>query len=149
MLTLKDILDGVEGENFREECESICANLRELDSRYDWVGIYLLKKDELILGPWSGPQPTPHKKIPIGQGICGAAAKEGQTIIVNDVSKDSRYLACFAGTRSEIVVPIRAKGKIIGEIDIDGKEIGAYGEADKKLLEELAEHIGTNWPGRW
>ena len=149
MMTLNEFLDNVEGDDFREECESICAMLRDIESRYDWVGIYWLKKDELVLGPWSGPNETEHKKIPISEGICGAAAREGQTVIVDDVNKDPRYLACFVETRSEIVVPIRAKGKIIGEIDIDGKDVGAFNDKDKKFLEALAEHIGNNWPGKW
>jgi GAF domain-containing protein len=148
MITVKEFLKSVEGDTFQEECESICANLREIDSRFDWVGIYWLKKDVLVLGPWSGPQATSHKKIPITEGICGAAVREGQTIIVDDVSEDSRYLACFRETSSEIVVPIRAKGKIVGEIDIDSKILAAYKDEDRKFLEALAEHIGNNWTGR-
>lgn len=149
MTTLKDFLDSVEGDDFREQCESICGGLRELDRHYDWVGIYWLKGDNLVLGPWSGPEETEHKKIPISEGICGAAVREGKTIIVDDVQSDPRYLACFLDTRSEIVVPIRAKGKIIGEIDIDGKQKSAYTEEDKRFLEKLAEHIGSEWPGKW
>jgi hypothetical protein len=72
VITLQELLDCVEGDDFREECQSICACLRELDSRYDWVGIYWLKGDTLVLGPWSGPEETEHKKIPVSEGICGA-----------------------------------------------------------------------------
>jgi L-methionine (R)-S-oxide reductase len=148
-MNLKEFLDSVEGDTFREQCESICACLREIDSKYDWVGMYWLKGDILSLGPWSGPQATDHKKISITEGICGAAAREGKTIIVDDVQSDPRYLACFAETRSEIVVPIRAKGKIIGEIDVDGKKVGEFKDEDKLFLEALAEHIGSQWPGKW
>ncbi len=149
MTTLQEILDCVEGDDFREECQSICACLRELDGRYDWVGIYWLKGETLVLGPWSGPEETEHKKIPISEGICGAAVREKRTIIVDDVQSDPRYLACFTTTRSEIVVPIRAKNKIIGEIDIDGKEKGLFNKDDQAVLEALAEHIGQQWPGKW
>jgi L-methionine (R)-S-oxide reductase len=148
-MKLKEFLDSVEGDTFREQCESICACLREIDSKYDWVGMYWLKGDTLTLGPWSGPQATEHKKITINEGICGAAAREGKTIIVDDVQKDPRYLACFVDTRSEIVVPIRAKNKIVGEIDVDGKKVGEFTEEDKVFLESLAEHIGSIWPGKW
>jgi L-methionine (R)-S-oxide reductase len=149
VITLQEILDCIEGEDFREECTSICACLRELDGRYDWVGIYWLKGDNLVLGPWSGPEETEHKKIPVSEGICGAAVREKQTIIVADVQSDPRFLACFTTTRSEIVVPIRAKNKIIGEIDIDGNEKGLFNKDDQALLEALANHIGQQWPGKW
>jgi L-methionine (R)-S-oxide reductase len=149
MKNLQTFLDSVEGDNFREQCESICACLREEDSRYHWVGIYGLKADMLTLGPWSGPEETQHKKIPVSEGICGAAARENKTVIVDDVQKDPRYLACFADTRAEIVVPIRAKNKIIGEIDIDGTTVGAFNDEDRQFLEALADYIGKQWPGKW
>jgi L-methionine (R)-S-oxide reductase len=146
---LKEFLEHVEGDDFREQCESICGLLRELDRHYDWVGIYWVKGDNLVLGPWSGPEETEHKKIPISEGVCGAAVREKQTIVVDDVQSDPRYLACFPDTRAEIVVPIRAKNKIVGEIDIDGKQKAAFNEEDKRFLEALAEHIGNQWPGKW
>jgi L-methionine (R)-S-oxide reductase len=107
---------------------------------YDWVGIYWVSDDgaDLVLGPWTGPQPTEHTRIPIGTGICGAAAASGRTEIVPDVDADPRYLACFASTRSEIVVPIFDGGEVIGEIDIDGGEVDAFDETDARFLEELA-----------
>jgi GAF domain-containing protein len=148
-MTINEFMTHVDGENFRERCASICSLLREEFPHYDWVGVYWVKGDKLILGPWSGRQATEHKEIPISEGICGAAVREGKTIIVDDVQSDPRYLACFLETKSEIVVPIRAKGKIIGEIDIDGKEKGAYNEKDKEFLEALAERIALDWPGKW
>ena len=72
---------------------------------YNWVGIYLLDGNELVLGPFVG-KPSPHTRIPLGRGICGAAATEKATIIVDDVNADPRYLACSIETKSEIVVPI-------------------------------------------
>jgi L-methionine (R)-S-oxide reductase len=145
---IDEFLDGVEGENFREQCESICGALREWSPNYDWVGIYWLKGDQLKLGAWSGENATEHVTIPISEGICGAAVHEGKTIIVNDVQKDKRYLACFTDTKSEIVVPILNKGKIVGEIDIDGKKAGAYSDEDREFLEALAKYIGDQFTGK-
>jgi L-methionine (R)-S-oxide reductase len=145
---LDEFLDGVEGENFSEQCESICGALREWSPNYDWVGIYWLKGDQLKLGAWSGENATEHVTIPVSEGICGAAVREGKTIIVDDVSEDERYLVCFMDTRSEIVVPIFHKGKIVGEIDIDGKQAGAYTDEDREFLEAIAKHIGGQFTGK-
>jgi GAF domain-containing protein len=87
--------------------------------RYAWVGIYLVAGDELALGPWRGPAETAHVRIPVGQGVCGAAARSGKIENVPDVSQDPRYLACFTSTRSELVVPITHGALVYGEIDID------------------------------
>ena len=104
---------------------------------YTWVGIYLLTGNELVLGPYEG-KPSPHTHIPLGRGICGAAATEKATIIVDDVNADPRYLACSIETRSEIVVPIMHGTDVLGEIDIDSDRIAAFGDADKQLLERVA-----------
>jgi GAF domain-containing protein len=104
---------------------------------YTWVGIYELRGGELHLGPYVG-KPSPHMRIPLGRGICGAAATERQTIVVDDVNADPRYLACSLETQSEIVVPIMRDGTVLGEIDIDSDRKAAFGEADRRLLESLA-----------
>ena len=109
---------------------------------YSWVGIYLVEGDDLVLGPWRGPQATDHVRIPVGQGICGAAAASGETEIVDDVDADPRYLACFPSTRSEIVVPIADEGRIVGEIDIDSDRPAAFGEDDRTFLERVALIVG-------
>ena len=106
--------------------------------KYNWVGIYILKDNNLILGPWNGEHPTQHKIIPIGKGICGAAAKSGKTEIISNVLEDKRYLSCFIETKSEIVIPIRRNKKIIGEIDIDSNIKDAFNNEDLKFLESLA-----------
>jgi L-methionine (R)-S-oxide reductase len=108
---------------------------------YDWVGIYWVDGSDLVLGPWTGPQATEHTRIPIGTGVCGAAAESGRTEIVGDVSADPRYLACFASTRSEIVVPIFDGGEVIGEIDIDGSDLDAFDTTDARFLEEIAAFL--------
>jgi L-methionine (R)-S-oxide reductase len=105
---------------------------------YSWVGIYLVEGDDLVLGPWKGPQATEHVRIPIGEGICGAAAARGVTEIVDDVHADERYLACFVSTRSEIVVPIAYEGRVVGEIDIDSDVPAAFGPEDREFLERVA-----------
>lgn len=111
--------------------------LRRDRPHYHWVGIYLLQDKELVLGPYEG-KPTVHTRIPLHRGICGAAASTGQTLIVDDVNADPRYLACSLETRSEIVVPIIRDGIVLGEIDIDSDQPAAFTAADKELLEGLA-----------
>ena len=104
---------------------------------YSWAGIYLLEGYELVLGPYYG-KPSPHTRIPLGRGICGAAATEKATIIVDDVNADPRYLACSIETRSEIVVPIMNGAEVLGEIDIDSDQPAAFGASDRALLEQVA-----------
>jgi GAF domain-containing protein len=118
--------------------QRVVEALHDRFGHYDWIGIYWVDGSDLVLGPWVGPQATEHTRIPIGVGICGAAAASGRTEIVADVDADPRYLACFTTTRSEVVVPIFAEGQVIGEIDIDGSDIGAYDETDARFLEEVA-----------
>jgi L-methionine (R)-S-oxide reductase len=121
--------------------------LHQQRPHYHWVGIYLLEGETLILGPYVG-KPTSHTRIPLNQGICGAAASTGQTLIVEDVNADSRYLACSLETRSEIVVPIRHQGRVLGEIDIDSDQLAAFTREDQQLLEAiaslLAEKVGLD-----
>jgi L-methionine (R)-S-oxide reductase len=132
--------------------------LHDRFDQYSWVGIYLIEHEDLVLGPWKGPQATEHVRIPVGQGICGAAAASGRTEVVDDVSADARYLACFPSTRSEIVVPIPYEGRVVGEIDVDSDDPSAFGEADRAFLERVALLIsphclvgwdtgGVPWPG--
>jgi putative methionine-R-sulfoxide reductase with GAF domain len=106
--------------------------------KYNWVGIYLVQGEHLLLGPWRGAQATEHTKIPIGTGVCGAAAKTGKTELVDDVSKNARYLSCFLSTKSEIVVPIKKKNIVIGEIDIDSDTPAAFDKKDAVFLEKIA-----------
>jgi GAF domain-containing protein len=105
---------------------------------YSWVGIYWVEGSDLVLGPWAGPAATEHTRIPLGVGLCGAAAASGRPEVVADVTADPRYLACFPSTRAEIVVPIVRDGQVVGEIDIDGDEVGAFGAEDLSFLESVA-----------
>jgi GAF domain-containing protein len=111
--------------------------LKDAMPHYTWVGIYLIDGEELVLGPFLG-KPSPHTRIPLGRGICGAAATEKATIIVDDVNADPRYLACSIETKSEIVVPIMNGSEVLGEIDIDSDRPAAFGQADRALLEQVA-----------
>src|SRR5207245_9155530 len=104
--------------------------VRESSDHVDWVGIYLVRGNDLVLEAYAGHEETEHVRIPIGEGICGSAAKEGATIVVPDVSKDPSYLMCFATTRSEIVVPIKGKKGVLGEIDIDSNRLSAFNQED-------------------
>ena len=110
---------------------------------YHWTGIYLLGESELILSHQIG-LPTPHERISIDKGICGAAAREKSTIIVDDVNSDPRYIACSLNTRSEIVVPLMgAGGEVLGEIDIDSDQPGAFADSDRQILEEAAKKLSS------
>jgi GAF domain-containing protein len=122
--------------------------LQETIPTYDWVGIYLVEGGDLVLGAWRGPEATEHVRIPIGQGICGWAAQYQETVIVDDVNADPRYLACFTSTRAEIVVPIMQDGVVHGEIDVDGDQKGAFGRSDQALLEEIAAELAKVFGGQ-
>jgi GAF domain-containing protein len=122
--------------------QAVVDALQEQVDHYSWVGIYLVEGDDLVLGPWRGPQATEHVRIPVGQGVCGAAAASGVTEIVDDVNADPRYLACFPSTRSEIVVPVFHEGRVVGEIDIDSDRPAAFGAGDSAALERIALQIG-------
>jgi L-methionine (R)-S-oxide reductase len=110
---------------------------------YTWVGFYFLKDGRLHVGPYVG-KPTPHTVIDLDNGICGAAVSQEETVVVDDVNADPRYLACSLETKSEIVIPIRVKGEIIGELDIDSDIPAAFGPDDRKLLEDICELIGES-----
>jgi L-methionine (R)-S-oxide reductase len=141
-VTYDDVLSGVraaiaEAPSYTEAMRQTVAVLKDQMPDYSWVGIYLLEGEELILGPYRG-KPSPHTRIPLNQGICGAAASTKETIIVDDVDADPRYLACSLETRSEIVVPIMRGAEVLGEIDIDSDKKAAFGPADRDLLEAVA-----------
>ena len=124
--------------------QDICNLLRER-MKYNWVGFYMLEPGTqppaLVLETFVGAM-TPHTRIPLHQGICGAAASSGKTIVVDDVTKDPRYLACSLETKSEIVVPIFVKKQVAGELDIDSHFAAAFGPDDEALVQYCAEVVG-------
>jgi GAF domain-containing protein len=128
--------------------EKTVRRLKAALPSYSWVGIYLLHGNELVLGPFVG-KPSPHTRIPLGRGICGAAAAERQTIVVDDVSADPRYLACSVDTKSEIVVPIMDGSDVLGEIDVDSDQPAAFGQDDRVLLEATAGLLAPKVKDAW
>jgi L-methionine (R)-S-oxide reductase len=138
-----ELARGTEGQAALETAVRV---LKDVPS-YTWVGIYVLHGNELVLGPFLG-RPSPHTRIPLGRGICGAAAAERETIVVDDVSADPRYLACSVDTKSEIVVPIMEGGDVLGEIDVDSDMPAAFGPADRELLEAAAAMLAPRIAAR-
>ena len=119
--------------------------LHERVLKYNWVGFYMLEPGAqppmLVLGAFEGAM-TPHTRIPLNQGICGAAASSGQTVVVDDVNKDPRYLACSLETKSEIVVPVFEQGKVVGELDIDSHFLAAFTREHQDLVQYCAMLVG-------
>jgi len=134
---IKQIDELVQSKKEREDVlREAVKVLKENYEHYNWVGIYLLEGDELVLGPYLG-KPSPHTRIRLNKGICGAAASQKKTVNIPDVSADPRYLACSLETRSEIVVPIMRGNQVFGEIDIDSDKLSAFSKEDQLLLEQV------------
>ena len=125
--------------------EKISLLLNKEMLKYNWVGFYMLEAGAsppaLVLGRYQGAM-TVHTRIGLNQGICGAAAASGKTLVVDDVKKDPRYLACSLETKSEIVVPIFVHGKVAGELDIDSHFASAFAHGDRELVEYCAQLVG-------
>ncbi|MEW6411837.1 MAG: GAF domain-containing protein [Candidatus Zixiibacteriota bacterium] len=107
---------------------------------FDWTGFYMMRGGILEVGPYVGPE-TPHTKIELNSGICGAAASSKQSVVVDDVNADPRFLACSITTRSEIVVPLMDGDTCLGEIDIDSNRPAFFTDDDRIMLEEIARII--------
>jgi len=127
--------------------ELVCQALYDGFDHYSWVGIYVVEGDELVLSAWSGTEETEHKRIAVGEGICGLAAETGRTEVVPDVSERPEFIACFPSTRSEIVVPIHGAGGVIGEIDIDSDWLDAFDDRDRVFLEAVAARLAAVMEG--
>ena len=112
----------------------------ELDQA-SWVVIYWLRGRELVLGPFIG-APTEHTRIPVGTGVCGTAIERDEDRIVDDVRDEENYLACSANVRSEMVVLIRSRGEVIGQIDIDADAVGAFDADDHYVVRAVADSFG-------
>ena|SRR3974390_2320419 len=149
-MTLEDVQREVDqlnrnARNATELMRDLVKLLHEKLLKYNWVGFYMLepgaKPPMLVLGAYQGAM-TPHTRIPLNQGICGAAASSGKTVVVDDVSKDARYLACSLETKSEIVAPVFAGGKVVGELDIDSHFAAAFGREDRAFVEHCAALVG-------
>ncbi len=132
--------DNLQGADFRRKAMEMLSAL----PGYNWCGIYRLEGDTLILDEFVG-APTDHTRIAVGVGVCGTAVAEGRSQVIDDVRELSNYLSCSVQTRSEIVVLIRRGDEILGQIDIDGHEVGSFDSSDEAFLTEL----GTLLAGRW
>jgi GAF domain-containing protein len=124
--------------------ERISQRLHEKMTRYNWVGFYLVDPADpgvLLVGPFVGSF-TPNVRIPLNTGLCGAAATSGQTVVVDDVSTDPRYLAGSPMVNSEIVVPIFVENKLAGELDIESYFASAFNKAEQDFVEACATVVG-------
>lgn len=102
-----------------------------------WVGFYIVKHDELVLGPFQGPVAC--TRIKYGRGVCGTAWKENRIILVPDVDRFEGHIACSSASRSEIVIPIRWRNEVIGVLDLDSEHLNYFDETDEKYLKQIIE----------
>ena len=102
----------------------------------NWAGFYVMKDGRLVLGPFQGKPAC--IEIPIGNGVCGTAVSENRTLVVDNVHEFEGHIACDCASNSEIVVPLRRKGRVIGVLDIDSPLFGRFDESDRAGLEEFA-----------
>jgi GAF domain-containing protein len=129
---IKGLLDGETDEI--ANLANIAAALKE-QFGWLWVGFYLVKNGQLVLGPFQGPVAC--TRIQLGRGVCGTSWKEARTLIVPDVEKFPGHIACSSLSRSEIVVPLFHNGEVIGVLDVDSSELDQFNETDSRFLEEI------------
>lgn len=124
----------------------IAAAIRD-SGEYGWVGIYDVTPDEIAVVAWSGPSPPAIPVFPTTQGLCGASVKSRATVLVGDVTRDSRYLTTLGTTRSEIVVPVLdpERGRVVGLLDVASDLPDAFGAEDQSRLEECAAALAPFW----
>jgi GAF domain-containing protein len=120
---------------------NLVAALKE-QFNFFWVGFYLVKKNELVLGPFQGPVAC--TRIAKGRGVCGTSWQNAQTLIVPDVEKFPGHIACSSLSKSEIVIPIFKDAHVIGVLDVDSDSLGAFDETDARFLEQMVQMI--DWP---
>ena len=125
-----------------ELIERTVASLHDDEPTFDWVGVYLLDEDTLILGPYQG-LPTEHERIPLGRGVCGSVAATARTEVVPDVRRRPGHIACDIDTRSEVVAPILRDGRILGVLDVDSNTPDAFGAREIQRVEEAAASIAA------
>jgi L-methionine (R)-S-oxide reductase len=120
---------------------NICAALKE-QFKWLWVGFYLVKSDELVLGPFQGPVAC--TRIARGKGVCGSAWQQAKTLVVPDVDVFPGHIACSSASRSEIVLPLFYNNEVIGVLDVDSESLAAFNETDAKYLEHIIRLINFN-----
>lgn len=122
---------------------NVSAALKTAFSNFSWVGFYLLKNDELVLGPFQGKVAC--VRIPLGSGVCGTAAKRRETLIVKDVTTFPGHIACDPGSQSEIVVPMMSGLYLYGVLDVDSYARDSFDETDRTYLEKIAEKVSVKF----
>ena len=124
-----------------EEATRVAGEIRKAGD-YRWVGIYEVGPEEISVVGWSGPEAPAHPRFPRDRGLCGAAAASGATLIVEDVTKDPRYLTTLGSTRSEMIVPVkRPGGEVVALIDVESEHVDAFTPLDVRLLEGWASQL--------
>jgi GAF domain-containing protein len=129
-------------ESERDVLRSAVEVIDGFSDGFSWTGFYMMRGDHLEVGPYLGPK-TPHERIELNAGICGAAASRRESILVDDVNADPRFLACSLTTKSEIVVPLLDGETCLGEVDIDSDRPAFFTAADREMLEEIAALIAA------
>ena len=119
---------------------NIAAALKEQFSWF-WIGFYLVKNNQLVLGPFQGPVAC--TRISKGRGVCGTSWAKAVTLIVTDVEKFPGHIACSSLSKSEIVVPLMKEGVVVGVLDVDSEFLNSFDEIDKMFLEEIVNFIET------
>jgi len=120
---------------------NICAALKE-QFNWFWVGFYMVKNDQLVLGPFQGPVAC--TRIFKGKGVCGTAWQQAETLIVPDVDAFPGHIACSSLSRSEIVLPIFNNGEVIGVLDVDSELLAHFDETDARYLEQITKLVNFN-----
>ena len=136
---LKGLLDG-ETDLIANLANTVAALKEQFG--WLWVGFYLVKNDELVLGPFQGPVAC--TRIRKGKGVCGASWQREETIIVADVEKFPGHIACSSLSKSEIVVPVTRNNKVLGVLDVDSEELNMFDSTDQRFLEEIVSSIPFN-----
>jgi L-methionine (R)-S-oxide reductase len=129
-----------------EKARKIAEAIRNF-GLYRWVGLYDVGSDEVSIVAYSGPSAPAYPTFLLGKGLTGSAIKEKKTVVVGDVTKDSRYLTAFGNTKSEIIIPIvdTRRGIVVGTIDVESERTNAFSDADRKALEDCATAASNLW----
>ncbi len=131
-------------DEISQKLQAVCKLLKQSIPHYNWVGFYFKNgsKNELKLGPFAG-EPTEHKIIPFGKGICGQVAVSNENFVVQDVTAQDNYISCGFQVKSEIVIPIFVNSKNIGQIDIDSHQVSPFTIEDERFLEFICNKVAT------
>ena len=140
---LEEVSRELNGGGGRERKAAGVARAIRRAGTYRWVGLYEVTEDEIVNLAFDGLGVPAHPRLPVTQGLSGAAVASGETVMVGDVSKDPRYLTAFGSTRSEIIVPVvdRAGRKVVGTIDVESERVDAFSEVDRAALERCASAV--------